>query len=331
MVSSVLGEAQLSAVYPRPSLAIGSAPEVQEKLDHRRPVLEHGEVQRRAVMIEPAHLTGDQRRIGIDETAQQVDPVKCDCSKDGGPGPALHQEFRHVVPYVLKVGRPADGAHLVRVAVVADVGAGIYQPLDRVEVALLGGPVQRGGAIGAVAQVHLEAEPEQQVDALEVPALRCKVQQGSAPLTADDADLGRIFGEQTLQAVRAPVKGGGDDLAVEAHRVDMRLERAPAREPVLPGNVQLGLMQLGAGVAPAQLRQPLLGGLLQPVDIGAGGKCFGHETPSLSAPGVRSSRAERRCGAHRYERWVQPFTRTVGHLVSQASILDRAALKSSTT
>jgi len=80
-----------------------------------------------------------------------------------------------------------------------------------------------------------------------------------------------------------------DDLAVEAQRIDMRLELAPACEAVIAGDLELRRMQLRLGTAGAHLLEPLLGGLLEPVEIRLRGKRLGHGTPSFEAPGVRVS------------------------------------------
>jgi hypothetical protein len=199
---------------------------------------------------------------------------------------------------LLEAGGPADRADLVRVACAVDVGARREQPLDHREMALLRRPMQRGGVVVAVAGVDVEAEAQQQVHAVEVPVGGRDVQQRSVPVAARDRDLAGMGGEQLGQ--RAGVAGGGrrDDLAVEALRIDARLERTPAREAVLLGDVELRLMQPGGRHAGAQRGQPLLGGLLEPIDVRLTrerlGQRVGHGAPSFSAPGVRSSRARKK-------------------------------------
>ncbi len=78
----------------------------------------------------------------------------------------FQQVRQEVAAFLMEVGGPADHAHPVGVAPVLDLGPGGDEPLDHLELALLGGPVQRRGAIRGVAQRHVEAEPKQQVDAL---------------------------------------------------------------------------------------------------------------------------------------------------------------------
>src|SRR5581483_8195655 len=86
--------------------------------------------------------------------------------------------------------------------------------------------------------------------------------------------------------------------AVEAEAVDAGLECAPAPEAIILGYGTLRLGEPRRGIAPAQLGQPLLCGLLQPVDVGLGGKRLGHGTPSFRAPGVRGSRARKKEMSH---------------------------------
>ena len=100
--------------------------------------------------------------------------------------------------------------------------------------------------------------------------------------------------QQPVEIVRAALFGGGDDLAVEARRIDACLERAPARKAVVVGDRELRLVELRRGIARAQRGEPLLGGLLEPVDMGLRRKGLGHDTPSFSAPGVRGSRARKK-------------------------------------
>ena len=100
--------------------------------------------------------------------------------------------------------------------------------------------------------------------------------------------------EETGELFRITSRGSGNDLAVEARGIDVRLERAPAREAILTGDIELGLVELRGGIVSAQLGEPFLRSLLQPVDVGVGGKRLRHGTPSFSAPGVRSSRARKK-------------------------------------
>ena len=104
----------------------------------------------------------------------------------------------------------------------------------------------------------------------------------------------RVVRQQRIEIARTALLDGRDDLPIDALRVDMRLQRAPARKAVVPGDRELGLVQPGRGVARAQFVELLLGGLLQPVDMRLSRKCLRHDAPSFSAPGVRVSRARKK-------------------------------------
>ncbi len=100
--------------------------------------------------------------------------------------------------------------------------------------------------------------------------------------------------QQRVEFIRASLFGRRDDLTIEAPRIDMRFERAPAWETVVAGNCELGLVQLGRWIARAQFVKLLLGGFLEPIDMRLGRKSFGHDKPSSSAPGVRGSQARKK-------------------------------------
>src|SRR5438552_1689822 len=106
----------------------------------------------------------------------------------------------------------------------------------------------------------------------------------------------------------------------------MRLERAPTREAIVLGEVELGVGEFGAGLRLPQLLEPAFGLLAKPIEVGRVGKrrgrgpavLLGHMTPSFLGkdaspftPGVRSwARNRRLCWNNRGR--VEPFTRTVG-------------------
>src|SRR5262245_61992205 len=106
-------------------------------------------------------------------------------------------------------------------------------------------------------------------------------------------------------------------VATGSDAVDMRFQCAPALEAVVAGDGQLDLVELGCRVAYAQLREPLLGGLLEPVDVGLGRERLRHGIPSFFAPGDRSSRARKKEMSAQWWRRVQPFTRSVGRLLDR--------------
>jgi hypothetical protein len=120
------------------------------------------------------------------------------------------------------------------------------------------------------------------------------MQQRPVPLTAGDGELGWVLGKQPPELRRVACNRCGDNAAIEARGIDVGFERTPALEAVFLGDVALGVVQPGGGIARTQLGQPRLGGLLQPVDMGESGQRLGHGTPSFSAPGVRGSRARKK-------------------------------------
>jgi hypothetical protein len=97
-----------------------------------------------------------------------------------------------------------------------------------------------------------------------------------------------------LSRSRAALLGGGDDLSVEAQRIDARLQRTPTLEAVIIGDHELGLVKPCRRIVRAQRGKLLLRGLLEPVDVGLRRKRLGHDTPSFPAPGVRGSRARKK-------------------------------------
>ena len=130
-------------------------------------------------------------RVVFDEPPHQIGAIERDRREDGRLGAARQQEFGDLPAHLLEAGRPADHVHLVFVALAIDVCAGVDQPLHDIEVAVLGGPVQRAGAVEPVALVHVKAEPQQQFDAVELSRRRRRVQQRYIPSAAGDADLAR--------------------------------------------------------------------------------------------------------------------------------------------
>src|SRR5215510_6112959 len=187
--------------------------------------------------------------------------------------------------------------------------------------------MQRSGAVEPVAPVHVEAAPQQHIEAVEMAGLGRQVQERAVPGAARDGDFSRMLGEQVVEIFGAPLDGGGNDLAVKTERIDMRLEGAPAGKAVVACDLTLGLVEFCRRIARAQLGQPLLGGLLQPFNVGTRRKRLGHGTPSFSCP-VSAFSGRRRCGACQAWRWVKPFTRTVGRLLDCRHVSDGRVIAS---
>ena len=80
-----------------------------------------------------------------------------------------------------------------------------------------------------------------------------------------------------------------------------------------------------ARVRAAQFREPVLGELLQVLEAGTIGE--GHDAPSFHVPGVRGIGRKVVMSASS-DRWVRPFTRTVGRLDGSEASLRLASAKS---
>lgn len=149
-----------------------------------------------------------------------------------------------------KSGLPKNSAQRSRLELVVTdirIGAGIEQQPRHVDRAVLDGHVQGG----VVAVPH------------------------------------RALGIDGNAVREQPAQGDGVVLADRKMQRDMRLQRTPARKAVVGGDGELRLMQLRFRRATAQFGEPLIRGLLQPVEFGVRGQCLRNGTPSLQAPGDR--------------------------------------------
>jgi len=78
--------------------------------------------------------------------------------------------------------------------------------------------------------------------------------------------------EQPGQLRDVAIAGGREDLAVERQRVNVRLERAPARKAVLLGERELRISELRVRVGLLKLVQATLSLFAEPIQIGMFGK-----------------------------------------------------------
>jgi len=104
-------------------------------------------------------------------------------------------------------------------------------------------------------------------------ALAKRVTRHHPQIAVNGEPITLIDGAQPAQRV------GLHAIAVAQNRIDrvyMRLEGAPALEAIVAGDRELGLMQLGIGLAVAQFVKPLLGGLPEPVEIWFCGQSLRH-------------------------------------------------------
>ena len=145
-------------------------------------------------------------RILADDPAHLVGEVHRDRRKDVMPGAALEQQLDDGA---LRVGvgavparRPADRFELVIVAVADRIDAGIEEPSHHVDVSGGGSPMQRRGVIAVLERVHVEAAIEQQVDDVEMAALRGDMQQRPCVRRIADGQLRRVGVERRTLSPR---------------------------------------------------------------------------------------------------------------------------------
>ena len=155
-------------------------------------------------MLVAAHLRAQQRRVARHEAPDVVGAIE----RDRGPETelrALTQEiFGHVLAHAPKAGRPAEHADLVVVAFADDVGAGLDQHLDDLEVGGVGGEVQRVGVVAVVADAHVGAALQQQPHAGLPVAPSRHVERGPSPeISAAGVDQVGMGVEQAAELVGA--------------------------------------------------------------------------------------------------------------------------------
>ena len=202
----------------------------------------------------------------------------------------------HGVVAAIPAGGPADDLQLVIVTVPDDVTARVGEPPHDVEVTGCRGPVHRVGVVSLLAGVHVEAALQQQVHHRQMSGVRRRVQQRPLVRLRASVQLVRVLVEQRVSVVDVAFPCRVEQLAVHRQRVDVRLERPPARKPVLLGQVELRVGQLRGRVRLAQLVETALGLLAEPIEVGVVGKgqrsgrrprgLFGHETPSFLRKGA---------------------------------------------
>jgi hypothetical protein len=78
-----------------------------------------------------------------------------------------------------------------------------------------------------------------------------------------------VLVQQRLQLRGVSRFGGVERLSLNRERVDAGLERTPAREPVLPGKIELSVGKLRGRIDGVQLLESALGLFAQPLEIGS--------------------------------------------------------------
>ena len=164
-------------------------------------VLEHRKMQRRAMMLEAAHLAHAQvRRIGGDELAHQVGAVQRDRREDRRLGAARQQIVGDLARTCLKqVAQPITPTSCASPSPSMSAPA-VDQALDHGERSELRGPVQGGRVVAPVARRDIEATAQQHVDAIEMTCAGRDVQQRATPLAAGDGDLARVLSTEVSRA-----------------------------------------------------------------------------------------------------------------------------------
>src|SRR5205807_678911 len=117
-------------------------------------------------------------------------------------------------------------------------------------------------------------------------------------------ELVGMFVEQCPQRSYVALPRCLEQLSLDAQRIHVRLERAPAGEAVLLRELELSVGELRGGVRLPQLLETSLGLLAEPVEVGRVGKrqrsrrrvlaLFGHEDTFLPWKGREPSHDARR-------------------------------------
>ena len=90
-------------------------------------------MQRRAAVLELAHLSVHQPTVGLDQLTNEIGAANGNGRENGGRGPAREQEIDDIPMHLSEAGRPADDIHLVLVACAVDVGAGVHEAFGDIE------------------------------------------------------------------------------------------------------------------------------------------------------------------------------------------------------
>src|SRR5205814_4381855 len=111
--------------------------------------------------------------------------------------------------------------------------------------------------------------------------------------------------------------------------LDLRLERAPAREPMIARHRQQRRRELRARIGSPHLAQPILRELFQVFEGRAFGELGARHRPLPSIVARRPRLSGRKSGSvcsAIARRWVRPFTRTVGRLPALPAFYGKAPL-----
>jgi hypothetical protein len=256
-------------------------------------------MQRQLVPLVATHSCVERRWIPGDDPAYFVLETHRDRRVDVVFGAATHEKVRdgpmRVVVGFIPAGRPSDHLELVVVAMSDDVTAGVSEETHDVEAAGSRGPVHGIRVVALLFDVRADATLQEKLDGGRFCALRRGMKQGVlVGLVAGVDRLGMLV-EQRRQCLDVAFLGGLEQLAFQRQRVNVRLERTPAGESVLFGEVELRVGELGFGIGLPQLSETLFRLFAQPIEAGGVrqgkrrgrrlGSLFGHVSPSFPLKG----------------------------------------------
>jgi hypothetical protein len=243
--------------------------ELQQQGHDRRPAHSHREMERQLVVLVATHPSVESGGILRHDPADFVRKVHRDRGEDVVPRAATDEKLRDrtmrgvVAP--LPACCPTDHLELVVVTLAHDVTARIHEPPHDVQMTARCSPMHRVGVVSVLTRIDIQAASQQQIHRRKV---TCReVQQRRLIRFRADVQLRRMLVEQGGQRVNLAVPRGIEQLALHRQRVDVRLERPPAREAVLLRDVELRGGQSGARVRRSQLLEPALGLLAKPVQV----------------------------------------------------------------
>lgn len=213
---------------------------------------------------------------------------------------------RHVFPGRVVERRPSDDVELVNVTGAIDIRPRVDKGIHDAEVRSGGCPVQRSGIVSALPGIRIGAIFQQHMHGVRLARFRGGVQRcpscvrrariarpeqssllaGEVPQLVEIGRRARV--EETLNSLRGPP-------------VDLGLERAPARKPVVLRDVQQRRRQPDLGIVSAKFVEAILGELPKILERGAFGQLQSGHDPSFRcarrprSPGRKSGCLTRWC------------------------------------
>jgi hypothetical protein len=162
----------------------------------------------------------------------------------------------------------------MHVTVPVDIRARIQQRSDGVEVSIASSEVQWRRMVPGVAGIGIGALLQQESNNLDVSAPGCGVQPGAAVRVtrAGKAGVGQHELPHGLEVASATGKHQSLDGVSLLLLLDVRFQCPPAREPVLPRDVEERGCQFGLGIGTAEGAKTILREFLQIFERGSLGE-----------------------------------------------------------